>query len=83
MPLTMVNRSAEVIVAGRVDILINVCPNMVRPDFFFFFFFFFCYFYVLVFDFFFLLLLLLLYRLTLKLCVILEICLFLMLSNEI
>ena len=38
MPLTMVNRSAEVIVVGQVHTLINFCPNMVRfrirPDFF-------------------------------------------------
>ena len=30
MALTMVNRSAEVIVVGQVDTLINFCPNMVR-----------------------------------------------------
>ena len=30
MPLTMVNRSAEIIVVGQVDTLINVCPKMVR-----------------------------------------------------
>ena len=87
----MVNFSAEVV--GQVETLINFCPNMVRfrirPEFFFFFFFiiiiiyffFFCYFCILVFDFF-LLLSLLLYKLNLKLCVILDICLFLMLSNE-
>ena len=38
MPLTMVNRSAEVIVVGQGDTLINFCPNMVRfrirPDYF-------------------------------------------------
>ena len=85
MPLGMVNRSAEVIVVGQVDTFINFCPNMVRfrirPDFFGRFIFY-CYFCILVFDCF-LLLSLLLYKLNLKLCVILEICLFLMLSNEI
>ena len=30
MALTMVNRSAEVIVVGQIDTLINFCPNMVR-----------------------------------------------------
>ena len=70
MPLTMVNSSAEFIVVGQIDTLINFCPNMVqfriRPDFFVvFFFFFFLYF---SFSIFFLLLSLLLYKLNLKLC---------------
>ena len=86
MPLTMVNPNAEVIVV-RYSRYINFCPNMVRfrirPDCFGRFFFFFnCYFCLLVFHFF-LLLSLLLYKLNLKLCFILEICLFPMLSNEI
>ena len=38
MPLTMINRSAEVIVVGQVDTVINFCPNRVRfrirPDLF-------------------------------------------------
>ena len=38
MALIMVNRSAEVLVVGQVDTLINFCLNMVRfrirPDFF-------------------------------------------------
>ena len=75
MPLTLVNRSAEVIVVGQVDTLINFCPNMVRfrirPDFFcvcfnFRFVFFCCHCCCMNW-----------------ICVILEICLFLMLSNEI
>ena len=87
MSLTMVNSSAEVIVVGQVDTFKNFCPNMVRfrmrPDFLVVFIFFFFFFFFLVFRFFFLLQSLLLYKLNLKLCVILKICLFLMLSNEI
>ena len=89
MPLTVVKHSADGIVVGLIDTLINFCPNMVRfrirPDLFvvFFFFFFFLLFLYFSFRFVFLLLSLLLYKLNLKLCVILEISLFLMLSNEI
>ena len=92
MALTMVNRNAEVIVVGQIDTLINFCPNMVRfrirLDLFGRFFFLFFYFCILVFDLF-LLLSLLLYKLNLKQCgylflfIFFEICLFLMLSNEI
>ena len=52
--LTMINRSAEVIVVGQVHTVINICPNLVRfrirPDFLVVFFFnnYFC---ILVFDF--------------------------------
>ena len=75
----MVNLSAEVIVVGQVDTLISFCPNRVRFRRFRFF--------IVIFVFkcsiFFLLLSLLLYKMNLKLYVILETCLFLMLSNEI
>ena len=54
MQLTVVNRSAEVIVFGQADRLINFCPNMVRfrirPEFFGFFFFFFFVNFIFVFD---------------------------------
>ena len=87
MSLIMVNSSAEVIVVGQVDTFNNFCPNMIRfrmrPDCLVVFFFVFFLFFFLVFRFLFLLLSLLLYKLNLKLCVILKICLFLMLSNEI
>ena len=86
----MVNRSAEVIVVGQVDKLTNFCPNMVRfrirPDFFgrlFYFYFFLLLVLYFSFRFCFLSLSLLLYKMNLKLFAVMEISLFLMLSNEI
>ena len=85
MPWTMFNRNAEVIVVGQVDTLVNFYPNMVRfrirPDFFlsfFFFFFFFFYLSVRFFSF----VAIAAVQTQFKICVILEICLFLMLSSE-